>query len=130
LGFWDRVSLYSLGCPGIHFVDQAGLKLRNLPAALPSKSFIYLLFIWVHCSCPQTQQKRTADSITDGCEPSCGCWELNSGPLTTQSVLLTTEPSLQPPSHPPPLPPTPTPIPFSRQFPIILTVAVCIFFSL
>jgi len=33
---------------------------------------------------------------TDGCEPPCGCWELNSGPLGQQSVLLTTEPSLQP----------------------------------
>jgi hypothetical protein len=32
---------------------------------------------------------------TDGCEPSCGCWELNSGPLEEQSVLLTAEPSLQ-----------------------------------
>jgi hypothetical protein len=29
--FRDRVSLYSPGCPGTHFVDQAGLKLRNLP---------------------------------------------------------------------------------------------------
>jgi hypothetical protein len=28
----DMVSLYSPGCPGTHFVDQAGLKLRNLPA--------------------------------------------------------------------------------------------------
>ena len=26
------VSLYSLDCPGTHSVDQAGLKLRNLPA--------------------------------------------------------------------------------------------------
>jgi hypothetical protein len=33
LVFWDRVSLYSSGCPGTHFVDQAGLKLRNLPAS-------------------------------------------------------------------------------------------------
>ena len=41
-------------------------------------------------------QKRASDSITDGCEPPCGCWELNSGPLEKQSVLLTTEPSLQP----------------------------------
>ena len=31
-----------------------------------------------------------------GCEPPCGCWELNSGTLEEQSVLLTTEPSLQP----------------------------------
>jgi hypothetical protein len=32
-GVRDRVSLYSSGCPGTHFVDQAGLKLRNLPAS-------------------------------------------------------------------------------------------------
>jgi hypothetical protein len=29
----DRVSLCSPGCPGTHSVDQAGLKLRNLPAS-------------------------------------------------------------------------------------------------
>jgi hypothetical protein len=33
LVFRDRVSLYSPGCPGTHFVDQAGLKLRNPPAS-------------------------------------------------------------------------------------------------
>jgi hypothetical protein len=36
--FWgggrDKVSLCSPGCPGTHFVDQAGLKLRNLPAGI------------------------------------------------------------------------------------------------
>jgi hypothetical protein len=31
--FRDRVSLYSPSCPGTHFVDQADLKLRNLPAS-------------------------------------------------------------------------------------------------
>jgi hypothetical protein len=31
--FGDRVSLCSPGCPGTHFVDQAGLELRNLPAS-------------------------------------------------------------------------------------------------
>ena len=31
--FRDRVSLCSPGCPGTHSVDQAGLKLRNLPAS-------------------------------------------------------------------------------------------------
>jgi hypothetical protein len=31
--FQDRVSLYSPGCPGTHFVDQAGLGLRNPPAS-------------------------------------------------------------------------------------------------
>jgi hypothetical protein len=33
LVFRDRVSLYSPGCSGTHFVDQAGLELRNLPAS-------------------------------------------------------------------------------------------------
>jgi hypothetical protein len=31
--FRDRVSLYSPGCPGTHFVDQSGIELRNLPAS-------------------------------------------------------------------------------------------------
>jgi hypothetical protein len=30
-----------------------------------------------------------------GCKPPCGCWELNSGPLEEQLVILTIEPSLQ-----------------------------------
>jgi hypothetical protein len=33
LFFGDRVSLYSPGCPETHFVDQAGLELRNPPAS-------------------------------------------------------------------------------------------------
>jgi hypothetical protein len=33
LVFWDRVSLYISGCPGTHFVDQAGFELRNPPAS-------------------------------------------------------------------------------------------------
>jgi hypothetical protein len=33
LVFRDRVSLCSLGCPGTHSVDQAGLELRNSPAS-------------------------------------------------------------------------------------------------
>jgi hypothetical protein len=33
LFFRVRVSLYSPGCPGTHFVDQAGLELRNPPAS-------------------------------------------------------------------------------------------------
>jgi hypothetical protein len=31
--FRDRVYLYNPGCPGTHFVDQAGLELRNPPAS-------------------------------------------------------------------------------------------------
>ena len=41
-------------------------------------------------------QKRVPDLIRDGCEPPPrGCWQLNSGPLDKQPVLLTTEQSLQ-----------------------------------
>ena len=41
--FWERVSLYSSCCPGTHFVDQAGLGLRNLPA---SASQVLGLKLW------------------------------------------------------------------------------------
>jgi hypothetical protein len=60
------------------------------------KNYLYILWIQVHCSYLQIHQKRASDPITDGCEPPCGCWELNSGLLEEQSVLLTAEPSLQP----------------------------------
>ena len=35
-----------------------------------------------------------SDLITDGCEPPCGCWDLNSGSSGEQSVFLTAEPYL------------------------------------
>ena len=57
---------------------------------------LFIYYIWAHCSCLQTLQKRASDLIRDGCEPPCGCWDLNSGPSEEQLVLLTTEPSLQP----------------------------------
>ena len=41
-------------------------------------------------------QKRPSDPITDGCEPPCGCWGLNSVTLEKQSVFLTADPSLKP----------------------------------
>ena len=40
-------------------------------------------------------QKRASELITDDCNPPCGCWELNSGPLEEPMVLLTAESSLQ-----------------------------------
>ena len=44
----------------------------------------------------RTAQKRASDPVTGGCEPPRGGWGLNSGPQEEQTVLLTTEPSLQP----------------------------------
>ena len=44
--------------------------------------------MYVHCSCLQPNQKVASDLITDGCEPQCGYWDLNSGPFgRTVSVL-------------------------------------------
>jgi hypothetical protein len=59
LVFRDRVSLYSPGCPGTHFVDQAGLELRNPPASASAGIkgrrhhawlkilFLFLIFIFL-----------------------------------------------------------------------------------
>ena len=47
-------------------------------------------------ACTSACQKRASDPNVGGYEPPCGCWELNSGPLEEQSMLLPTEPSLQP----------------------------------
>jgi hypothetical protein len=49
------------------------------------------IFICKHCSYLQTHRMRASDLITDGCEPLCGYWDLNSEPLEEQSVLLTAE---------------------------------------
>jgi hypothetical protein len=43
--FRDRVSLYSSGCPGTHFVDQADLELRNPPASASQVHKDYLLSV-------------------------------------------------------------------------------------
>jgi hypothetical protein len=42
------------------------IKLWILSKTFFLKIYLCILCIWVHSSC------------TDGCEPSCGCWELNS----------------------------------------------------
>jgi hypothetical protein len=61
--------------------------------------FIYLFCVYKYTVVLQTHQKRASDPITGGCEPPCGCWDLNSGPLEEQSVLFTAEPSLQTHTH-------------------------------
>ena len=43
--------------------------------------------------------ERTLDLTIDDCEPPCGCWELNSGLMEEQPVLLSTEPFFQPPNR-------------------------------
>jgi hypothetical protein len=82
--------------PWLHSEFEASL--GYLRACFFFLIYLFILCVGVHHSCLQTHQKRASDPITDGCEPPCGCWELNSGPLEEQSVLLTAEPSLQPES--------------------------------
>jgi hypothetical protein len=65
------------------------------PYLLCPKDLFYY-YTSVHCSCLQTHQKTVSDLITGGCEPPCGCWDLNSGPSEDKSVFLPAEPSLQP----------------------------------
>lgn len=43
-------------------------------------------------ACTPVSQKRVPYLITDGCETPCGCWELNSGHLEEQLMLLSAEP--------------------------------------
>ena len=63
--------------------------------------FLKYLFIYyvynILSLCMPAGQKRTPDPIIDGRETPCGCWKLNSGLLEEQAMLLTSEPSLQPP---------------------------------
>jgi len=42
-------------------------------------------------ACTPVCQKRASDPIIDGFETPCGGWELNSGPLEEQPVLLTAD---------------------------------------
>jgi hypothetical protein len=52
--FRDRVSLYSPGCPRTHFVDQAGLKLRNPPASASASRVLGLKACATTPGCPLT----------------------------------------------------------------------------
>jgi hypothetical protein len=59
---------------------------------------IYLFIICKHTVAVFRHSRRGHQIfVMDGCEPPCGCWDLNLGPLEEQSALLTTEPSHQPP---------------------------------
>ena len=68
-------------------------------------SFYVYEFVYMYGSVPSTYLASTVAiragfpgiGVMDGCEPPCGCWELGPGPPQGQPVLLTAEPSLQPP---------------------------------
>jgi hypothetical protein len=50
------------------------------------------------CLCKSVRFLGTG--VADSCELSNGCGELNLGPLEEQTVIVTTEPSLRPLTHP------------------------------
>jgi hypothetical protein len=58
------------------------------PFSSLSRPLFFLIYLFYVCE----HTVRASDPITDGCKPPCGCWDLNSGPLEEQSVLLPTEP--------------------------------------
>jgi hypothetical protein len=93
------IDLSSLGAAGItgNYVLAGPQGGKLLGFVLFICLFVFrFIYLYVSEDCLQTHQKRASEPITDGCEPPCGCWELNSGPLEEQPVLLTAEPSLQP----------------------------------
>ena len=51
---------------------------------------MYTVF-FLHVLVPSAGQKRAPDLITGGCQLPYGCWDLNSGALEEQPVLLTSE---------------------------------------
>jgi hypothetical protein len=70
-GLRDRVSLCSPGCPGTHFVDQAGLELRN-----PSASASQVLGLKACATTPErkiltSSQGRSYSQITQPRKIKC-----------------------------------------------------------
>jgi hypothetical protein len=59
---------------------------------------IYLFLFYMHRGFAYMYLREGIEypgtGLTDSCELSCGCWELNSGPPEEQPVLSTTKPSL------------------------------------
>ena len=56
----------------------------------------FCMCVYVSAEIPEEGTGSPGTAIIDGYESSCGCWELNTGPLQEQLVLLNTELSLQP----------------------------------
>jgi hypothetical protein len=46
--------------------------------------FVHLLYVRTLLLSSDSPEEGRGSHITDGCEPPCGCWELNSGPLEEQ----------------------------------------------
>ena len=80
------------------YTEKPYIKKQQQQQKQKQKRFIYLFILCIEYTIAFFRHTRRGHQtpLTDGCEPPCDCWELNSGPLEEQSVLLTAEPSLQP----------------------------------
>jgi hypothetical protein len=71
--------------------EEAGSTQLHVSMGYVSFLFLYLLIMYTaFCllACMSVGQKRAQYLIIDGCEPPCGCWELNSGLLEEQPVFF------------------------------------------
>ena len=76
----------------VHFFSLLHHRILNPEIDLESLFYVHWCFVWmcvyVRCHIPWNWSSRQT-------KLSCGCWDLNPGPLEEQPVLLTTEASLQ-----------------------------------
>lgn len=57
--------------------------------------FFACMYSCVPCAWrPEDDIRHPGTGFIDGCESPCGYWELNTGPLEKQQMLLTAEPSI------------------------------------
>jgi hypothetical protein len=87
---WEIAPYQKLTCcsdfhPGLEiifiFFNIPQIKVINcFVLTVVSFKALFILCMWVHCSCLQTYQKRALDPDTGGCKPPCGSWKLNSEP--------------------------------------------------
>ena len=64
--------------------------------ATSTSGFCFSFYVYEYCICMSACMMKEGIRTQYGCEPPCGCWGLNSGPLEEQPVLLTPEPSSSP----------------------------------
>lgn len=88
-------------------ISSAYKKVSLLACFLPSSSFFFLFaspfwyecFAWMHvctqCACLVSTKVTSSCWLPCNFELPCGCWELNSGPLQEQQMLLTMTSLLQ-----------------------------------
>lgn len=63
-------------------------------------AYMYVYHVHALCSWRSEEGARSPRTVvTDGCEPLCGFWEMNPGPLQVQEMLLSTELSLFSPNY-------------------------------